>query len=143
MATESLRLVLLAGIPGVGKTTIAKFLRQSVVVSSDDFYKAIDDPNLPKRHGLPDWEVVQALDLEQLRFTVEALLKGQVVLVPSYDMHLSRPSGQRPVDPTHVVTRLVEPAVVGLGAGTGQQAAVIALQQAHEAAGHDQLQVAE
>ncbi|MCA1630460.1 MAG: hypothetical protein LC774_09010 [Acidobacteria bacterium] len=105
---EPLPLLLLAGVPGAGKTTVASHLPDAVVVSMDDFYLAVDDPRLPHAGSKPDWDSRQSVRLESLRETLEQLLRGEEVSVPRYDMRRSRPAGSRRLSPRGAVAIVVE-----------------------------------
>lgn len=108
MATDLLPLLLLAGMPGSGKTTVASHLYNSAVISMDDFYLAEDDARLPRRGKKPDWDSRASLDIESLQRAIESLLKQQAVEVPRYDMQHSRPSGNRLIDPRGTCAVVVE-----------------------------------
>gem|GEM_PF-4738417 len=108
MVNEHLPLLLLAGIPGAGKTTVASHLDRAIVLAADDFYLAVDDPRLPTHNGRPDWEAMTALNVEGLQSAVTELLKGRAVTVPCYDMSLSRAVGERLIDPKGVCALVVE-----------------------------------
>ena len=108
MGGEYLPLLLIAGIPGSGKTTVAAHLDHAVVISADDFYLDVDDPRLPKHNGRPDWEALTALNVEGLRRSVIELLKGRRVMIPCYDMSLSSAVGERLVDPEGACAVVVE-----------------------------------
>jgi uridine kinase len=96
---ETLPLLLLAGVPGVGKTTIASCLDDSVVVATDDFYLSTGDPRLPYMGSLPDWDSKESLELNSLRDALELLLRGEEATIPRYDMRHSRRDGERRVSP--------------------------------------------
>jgi uridine kinase len=108
MVNKHLPLLLLAGIPGSGKTTIAAHLNNAIILSADDFYLAIDDLRLPTHSGRPDWEATTALNVEGLQNAVTELMKGRSAMIPSYDMRLSRPVGERLIDPMGARALVVE-----------------------------------
>lgn len=94
-----LPLLLLAGVPGVGKTTVASFMPDSVIVSMDDFYLSADDPRLPRSGRGPDWEHKGSVALSAMCSALERLLQGEATAIPAYDMRRSRPGEARAVDP--------------------------------------------
>lgn len=105
---ELLPLVLLAGVPGSGKTTVAANLKGSAVISMDDFYLAESHPLMPHRHGSPDWEAPTALDMKSLETAVLGLLKRETIRVPCYDMKHSQPAGNKELDPGSACAVVVE-----------------------------------
>lgn len=94
-----LPLLLLAGAPGTGKTTVASRLPGALVVSMDDFYLAADDPRLPRTGSEPDWEHKGSVDLSFMCRVLERLLLGEPATIPTYDMRRSRAGAARLVDP--------------------------------------------
>lgn len=85
------RIVLLAGPSGSGKTTTAWMLcnrlrrmgKTSMVISLDDFY--VDRKDLPVIDGKPNAEVVESLNLELLRKTINDVLDDGKTVLPRFD----------------------------------------------------------
>lgn len=90
------RLVLIAGPSSSGKTTFAKRLGVSlqtlglkpIVLSVDSYYKDWQHID-PRGMEYVDWESLDSLNLELLNDHLLALLSGEEVLVPEYDMRTS------------------------------------------------------
>jgi uridine kinase len=108
MGSDYLPLLLIAGIPGSGKTTVAAHLDHAVVISADDFYLDADDPRLPNHDGRPDWEALTALDVDALQSSLTELLKGRRVTIPCYDMSSSSAVGKKLIDPEGACAIVVE-----------------------------------
>jgi uridine kinase len=86
------RVVLLAGASGSGKTSLCR--RVGVpVLALDDFYRDGDDPDLPRRFGIVDWDHVASWDPRAATAAIERLCAGRVVDVPVYDIPTSRRTG--------------------------------------------------
>ncbi|HVP19179.1 MAG TPA: nucleoside kinase [Spirochaetia bacterium] len=98
------RLVLIAGPSSSGKTTFSKKLmiqlrvvgRNPVTISLDDYYKPntltpLDD------EGKPDYESLEALDVELLNQHLVGLLRGEEIETPVFDFHAGarKPAGRR------------------------------------------------
>ena len=90
--TEKVEIVMLAGPSSAGKTTTAKKLRQhlealgvkSYTVSLDDFYvDNCDAPRFPD--GTPDFETVDALDIEFFEETMKKLIETGEADLPEFD----------------------------------------------------------
>lgn len=88
------RILMLAGPSGSGKTTSANLLRDCFaraghaahVVSLDDFYRRPDDPDYPcLPDGRPDYECVEALQVGKIHDTIEAIQRGEDIMIPKYD----------------------------------------------------------
>ena len=105
---EALPLLLLAGAPGAGKSTVASHLHDSLVISMDDFYLGIDDSRLPHRNSLPVWDSRRSVELDVLQEAVERLLRGEEASIPRYDMRESRADGFRRVTPQGMHAIVVE-----------------------------------
>lgn len=89
---QGLRVVLLSGPSSSGKTTTAKRLSTQLIanliwpyaISLDDYY--INRVNTPlDEDGKYDYESLYAIDLRQLRYDVEQLMKGEEVHIPTYN----------------------------------------------------------
>lgn len=85
-------IVMLAGPSSAGKTTTAKKLRQELAkmgleshtVSLDDFYlDNCDSPRFPD--GTPDFETVEALDIECFEKTMKELIEKGETNLPEFD----------------------------------------------------------
>jgi uridine kinase len=89
---ERVRLVLVAGPSASGKTTFIRRLAtqlrvngiQPVGLSLDNYF--LDRERTPLGpNGKPDWEALEALDLDLFNSHLVALLRGDEVAVPRYD----------------------------------------------------------
>ena len=89
---KEIRVVLIAGPSSSGKTTFSKRLSIQlrvnglipVPISLDDYF--IDRDNSPlDEEGKPDYENINALDLELFNKQLELLLKGEEVEIPIYN----------------------------------------------------------
>lgn len=91
------RVVLLAGPSGSGKSYIAQ--RTGLpVLCLDDFYKDGDDPTLPRRNGLVDWESPRSWDAEAAVETIARLARDGKADVPVYAIGEDRRVTTRPFD---------------------------------------------
>lgn len=95
---KTARVVLIAGPSSSGKTTTSKKLALELqaigispkIISLDDYYAGID--RTPKdENGKPDFECLEALDIELLNQNLLDLFAGKEVQLPSYDFHTSTP----------------------------------------------------
>ena len=93
---KTVKVILIAGPSSSGKTTSAKKLSMQLrvlgyspkVISLDDFYLGVS--KTPKKpDGSPDFECVEALDIELLNECQLNLFKGETVEIPSYDFKIS------------------------------------------------------
>lgn len=91
------RVVLLAGPSGSGKTSLVRRLGLPSI-SLDDFYKDDDDPAMPQRHGIIDWD---SPDSWHKMRALDALLTvcrtGQAEL-PIYDIPTNKRTGKIHLD---------------------------------------------
>src|SRR4051794_19625844 len=89
--------VLLAGPSGSGKSYIA---RQTglPVLCLDDFYKNGDDPSLPRRGDLVDWDSPLAWNAAAAGETIAALLRHGRAEVPVYAIGEDRQVDTRLLD---------------------------------------------
>lgn len=93
---KSVRVILIAGPSSSGKTTTSKKLALELqaigitpkVISLDDYYAGID--RCPKdENGKPDFECLEALDVDLLNQNLLDMFAGKKVQLPSYDFHTS------------------------------------------------------
>ncbi len=92
--------ILLSGPSSSGKTTSSLMLADEFrakgvdvqLISMDDFYLGIENVGrLPD--GRPDFESIDALDIPQIKRSIELLSTTGECLIPKYDFTHSRPSG--------------------------------------------------
>lgn len=91
---KKVRVVLIAGPSSSGKTTSAKKLGlelqamgyQPKVISLDCYYAGRDKTPLDE-NGKPDYECLEALNVELLNQNLMDLFAGKEVTIPSYDFH--------------------------------------------------------
>jgi uridine kinase len=100
---DEVKLVLIAGPSSSGKTTFSKKLaiqlrvvgRNPVTISLDDYYKphALTPTD---EEGKPDFESIDALDVELLNTNLVHLLKNQEIETPIFDFHAGarKPAGR-------------------------------------------------
>lgn len=95
---KGVRVVLLAGPSSSGKTTTSKKLAMQIqalgftpkVISLDCYYAGRDKTPLDE-DGKPDYECLEALDVELLNRNLVDLFNGKEVNIPSYDFHDGKP----------------------------------------------------
>ncbi len=95
---KGVRVVLLAGPSSSGKTTTSKKLAMQIqalgytpkVISLDCYYAGRDKTPLDA-DGKPDYECLEALDVELLNKNLVDLFDGKEVNIPSYDFHDGKP----------------------------------------------------
>ena len=94
---DKVRMVLVAGPSASGKTTFIRRLGvqlrvngiRPVGLSLDNYF--VDRASTPiGSDGKPDYEALEALDLELFNTQLTALLRGETVAVPAYDFLLGR-----------------------------------------------------
>ncbi len=94
---SSARVIMLAGPSSSGKTTTAALLARELssrghaarTVSLDDFYRPIEEDDYPRdENGNPDFETVDALEVEEIHACLEALLAGGEYPMPRFDFTL-------------------------------------------------------
>ena len=91
---KTVRIVLIAGPSSSGKTTSAKKLAlelqamgyQPKVISLDNYYLGRDKTPLDE-NGKPDYECLEALNVELLNQNLMDLFAGKEANIPSYDFH--------------------------------------------------------
>ncbi|KAB1154918.1 ATP-binding protein [Micromonospora sp. AMSO12t] len=91
------RVVLLAGPSGSGKSYIAQQTGLPVLCL-DDFYKDGDDPTLPRRNGLVDWESPRSWDAAAAVETIARLAREGKADVPVYAIGADRRVSTRPFE---------------------------------------------
>jgi uridine kinase len=91
------RVVLLAGASGSGKTSLCRRLGVPVL-ALDDFYRDGDDPALPHRFGIVDWDDPLSWDGDAALAAVRRLCADGASDVPVYDIPTSRRSGSARLD---------------------------------------------
>jgi uridine kinase len=101
---DRVRVVLIAGPSSSGKTTFSKKLmiqlrvvgRNPITISLDDFYKP-HDLTPRDEEGNPDFEALDALDVELLNDTLVRLLRAEEAEAPIFDFHAGarKPSGRK------------------------------------------------
>ena len=123
---HDLRAILLAGPSGSGKTTTANLLadaikergEDAIVLSLDDFYKSAQDPAYPRLEcGERDFESPNALHLDDVVATLEAITAGKPFLCPKYDfktasriennMHAAMPDGCVIIEGLHALNPVI------------------------------------
>ncbi|KAI1825398.1 nicotinamide riboside kinase 1 [Xylaria intraflava] len=89
MAEISSPKAIIVGISGAsssGKTTLARLLRdvfpQSFILHEDDFYRP--EVELPSKHGLLDWDCIEAIDFEEMARALE-YIRTNGTFPPSID----------------------------------------------------------
>lgn len=97
MTKHTSRVILLAGPSGSGKSYIAQ--RSGLpVLGLDDFYKDGDDPTLPRRGGLIDWESPQAWDAAAAVTAIARLADQGHAEIPVYAIERDRRVATRRFD---------------------------------------------
>ncbi|GAA2034839.1 uridine kinase [Pseudokineococcus marinus] len=86
------RVVLLTGPSGSGKTSMVRRLGLPVL-ALDDFYRDGDEPGLPHRFGIVDWDDPGSWDAGRALDALERLCREGEADVPVYDIPTSRRTG--------------------------------------------------
>ncbi len=90
------QVVLLAGASGSGKTSLTRRVGLPTL-ALDDFYRDADDPRqdppLPRRFGIVDWDDPASWDAAAALAAVEELCRKGAADVPVYDIPSSRRTG--------------------------------------------------
>ena len=86
------RVVLLAGPSGGGKSRLAH-VTGALPLRLDDFYLDADHPDLPRAHGIVDWDDPATWDASGAVAALTALVHEGRALVPSYSIAESRRVG--------------------------------------------------
>jgi uridine kinase len=92
---DEIRLICIAGPSSSGKTTFANRLRIELLargihpirISLDDYYKPREETPLDE-DGKPDFETIEALDIETFSQNMVDLINGKTVTLPRYDFQL-------------------------------------------------------
>lgn len=86
------RIVLLTGPSGSGKGMVTR--RSGVpALNLDDFYRDGDDPSLPRRFGIPDWDLPASWDDGAALGALTALAHDGAAEIPTYSISRSRRTG--------------------------------------------------
>lgn len=96
------RVVLLAGPSGSGKSRLAGRLHAArgwPIVTLDDFYRDLDDPDLPRSPtlGIVDWDDPRSWNAARAVTALQQLVETGHCEIPTYDISTSRATGSRPV----------------------------------------------
>jgi uridine kinase len=91
-ARDRIRLILIAGPSCAGKTTFAKRLSthlrvtglRPVTISTDNYFLE-PDRNPTDENGVPDFEHLEAVDLEQFNEDLSHLVTGETVEIPTFN----------------------------------------------------------
>ena len=108
------RVVLVAGPSSAGKTTFTKRLaiqlrvlgRRPIALEMDNYFKDGNRDTPVGPDGKPDFEHIEALDLEQFNTQMGALLAGRPVKPPKFDFQTKRQTFDGPpleLDPSHIL----------------------------------------
>lgn len=92
---DEIRLICIAGPSSSGKTTFANRLRIELLargihpirISLDDYYKPREETPLDEE-GKPDFETIEALDIETFSQNMVDLINGKEVTLPRFDFQL-------------------------------------------------------
>ncbi|MCL1899902.1 MAG: ATP-binding protein, partial [Promicromonosporaceae bacterium] len=95
--TPRVRIVLLTGPSGCGKTEIATRLGLPVV-TLDDFYYDDTHPDLPRAHGIIDWDDVGTWDLPGAIHALVELADTGRAEVPIYHIPTNSRTGYSVLD---------------------------------------------
>ena len=99
IAEDEVKVLLLAGPSGAGKTTTANLISdairarglESLVVSLDNFYRDHEDPDYPRlADGARDMESCDALCLSDVEACLARILRGERFSIPRYDFKVGR-----------------------------------------------------
>ncbi|WP_245581150.1 uridine kinase [Propionicicella superfundia] len=89
--------ILLAGPSGSGKSRLARLCRLPLL-RLDDFYRDGDHPDLPRRHGIVDWDDPASWDREACLTALATLCATGRAQVPAYDIASSARIGCHDLD---------------------------------------------
>lgn len=91
------RIVLVAGPSGSGKGVMTR--RSGLpLVPLDEFYRDLDDPELPRRFGIVDWDHPASWDAGAALAALTALAHDACADIPEYSISQSRRTGTRRLD---------------------------------------------
>lgn len=91
------RIVLVAGPSGSGKGELAR--RTGLpTVGLDEFYREVDDPELPHRFGIVDWDSPESWDAGAALEALTALAHDGAAVVPTYSIPISRRIGEHVIE---------------------------------------------
>lgn len=91
------RIVLVAGPSGSGKGLMTR--RSGLpLVPLDEFYRDLDDPTLPRRFGIVDWDHPASWDAGAALAALTALAHDGVAEIPEYSISSSRRTGMSTLD---------------------------------------------
>ncbi|WP_409433353.1 uridine kinase [Litorimonas sp. RW-G-Af-16] len=103
------QIIAIAGGSCSGKTTLAKALREHVgrenclLIRQDDYYFDLLDRHFDEG-SLPNFDIPEALDFDQMRADLLALQSGKAVALPSYDFATHR---RREAEIPQIATRYI------------------------------------
>jgi uridine kinase len=89
---QDITMIMIAGPSSSGKTTFARRLstqlrvngKRPVAISVDDYFVDRDKTPL-KKDGQPDFEALEAIDIEQFNMDLIALLEGETIQLPKFN----------------------------------------------------------
>lgn len=91
------RIILVAGPSGSGKGVLVQ--RSGLpLVPLDEFYRDHDDPSLPRRFGIVDWDHPASWNADAALQALTALAHDGLAELPSYSISRSRRLGSRTLD---------------------------------------------
>lgn len=92
-------IILLAGPSGSGKSRLAR-VSDLPQLRLDDFYRDVDSPGLPRRHGMIDWDDVSSWNVDAAVTVLHSLATTGRARVPRYNLFTSQAEGTHVVDVT-------------------------------------------
>ena len=85
-------IILLAGPSGSGKSRLAR-VSDLPQLRLDDFYRDVDSPGLPRRHGMIDWDDVSSWNVDAAVTVLHSLATTGRARVPRYNLSTSQAEG--------------------------------------------------
>src|ERR1700731_3158236 len=79
------QIIAICGGSGSGKSTLAKKFVGASILSTDSFYKDLDELT-PGEDGIFDFDHPSAVDMESCAAACVKLAKGEDVMIPVYEM---------------------------------------------------------